>query len=181
MDKFCRGWFRSLTCRGSVPWRNRTSPASGTSVGWQPTGRLKMGQTAVRPKVQRGRRRRCATLGSAMRVRAWPKELMLGIQPPSVPLLLHRSQGGLSSSSPSHTKFGSRFSSCAGSNQRKGAEGARCAWYRGVLGVPIALGAPKEFRAPEVRAVLKELGAPKGHVVPRVQCAPKVASPEDNG
>ena len=47
--------------------------------------------------------------------------------------------------------------------------------------MPIALGAPKEFRAPEVRAVLKELGAPKGHVVPRVQCAPKVASPEDNG
>ena len=56
MDKLCRGSFRLLTCRGSVPWRNRTSPASGTSVGWQPTGRLKLGLNAVRPKVQQGRR-----------------------------------------------------------------------------------------------------------------------------
>ena len=39
--------------------------------------------------------------------------------------------------------------------------------------MPIVPGAPKEFRAPEVHAVLKVLGALEELAVPRVPGAPK--------
>ena len=128
MDKLRCGSFPLSTCRGSVPRRNRTSPASGTSVGWQPTGRLKLGLNAVRPKVQRGRRWCSATLGCAVCAWAWPKESPRRVSTGRTTLgsassLLHRSQGGTSSASPIHSRFGSQFLSRAGSNRRKDAEG----------------------------------------------------------
>ena len=118
MVKFCRGWFRLLTCRGSVPRRNRTSPASGTSVGWQPTGRLKLGLNAVRPKVQRRRWCRCY-----LRIRSMSMILTEGVRPAVFSVgakaghrQLHRAMLGSDS----------RFLSPAGSNRRKGTEDAWC-------------------------------------------------------